>query len=102
MNRKNINLLLKDLHFDKRVADMVEDQKVEFPVELVNNIFVTDTFKLNIKRLVSVLDGYESGLPPVQVKKKSGKYIVVNGRHRVCATILKGGKTVACIERHVE
>ena len=90
-----ISIQLSDLCFDERVADMVEEYGAEFPSSLLNNIFSANTFKLDPKRLVSVMDGYDTGLPPIAVKKViGGKYQVLNGRHRVCATIIKNGDTV--------
>lgn len=87
---------LVDIHFDECIADMVEERKCKFPDNMLNNIYHAGTFKLDGDRLDRILSGYSIGLPPIQVKKEIGKYYVVNGRHRVCATIIKGGDTVAC------
>lgn len=89
---------LSDLMFDERVADMIEKCGKVFPVSLINNIYDAGTFHLDQHRLTHILDGYDIGLPPISVKKTlGGKYEVLNGRHRVCATIIKGGSTVASL-----
>ena len=89
---------LKELLFDEYVADMVDAQYGKsFPDDLLPNIYSTDTFKLDQVRLNRILGGYTIGIPPIDViRQLGGKYQVVNGRHRVCATILKGGTTIAC------
>jgi hypothetical protein len=94
--KKYIMLPLTDLCFDERVADMVEDRMGKFPDNLLNNIYSTGAFKLDTTRLDRILSGYYRGLPPIKVVKDMDKYTVMNGRHRVCATILNGGSTVAC------
>ena len=95
---------LEDLRFDERVADMVEERKGNFPDKLLNNIYSSGSFKLDNSRLDRILEGYSTGLPPIQVVKEMSKYVVMNGRHRVCATILNGGNKVACeiVERIVK
>ena len=87
---------LSDLLFSERVADMVEECKGTFPDSLFGNIFDDGLFKLNKKRLDSVMNGYNTGeLPPISVMQTlGGKYKVLNGRHRVCATILMDGDTI--------
>ena len=98
--KEYMSVSLSNLKFDEKVADMVKAQGAEFPVHLLNNIYVVDTFKLNQTRLDRIIHGYTSGLPPIVVKKELGgdKYILLNGRHRVCATLLIGGSTIPCIE----
>ena len=74
---------------------MVEENNGTFPVQLLKNINADGTFKLDQKRLDNILVGYDTGLPPIKVKKTlGGHFTVLNGRHRVCATILKGGTSV--------
>ena len=63
---------LSNLIFDERVADMVETNGMEFPETLLNNINAMDTFALVKKRLVRILCGYKTGLPPIKVKKQPG------------------------------
>ena len=88
-------LPIDQLIFSERVADMVEANGHKFPDKFLNNIEDDGTFKLNQKRLNSIMVGYNLGLPPVQVKEiLGGKCIVLNGRHRVCATILNGGTII--------
>ena len=92
-----IVISLKDLLFDERVADMVEHNKALFPSHLENNIFATDSFPLNKERLDRIISGYDKSLPPIKVTKGVGnKYIVQNGRHRVCATIMRGDDSIPC------
>ena len=89
---------INKLYFSERVADMVEANGKTFPDNLLNNIVEDGTFKLNQKRLDSILAGYDRGLPPIKVSNTSGsKLFVVNGRHRVCASIMKGAKTIPVI-----
>lgn len=87
---------LTDLRFDERIADMIDERKGVFPDNLLGNLYSTGAFKLNGDRLDSVLKGYSTGLPPIQVKKELGKYCVLNGRHRVCATVLMRGDAIPC------
>lgn len=83
------------LYFDNKVVDMVKINGGIFPEILIGNILTLNTFKLNQERLNSVFSVYETGLPPITVQKTNdGRIIVMNGRHRVCATILKGCESV--------
>ncbi len=91
------SIALGNLRFDEHVADMVEDQGGEFPQDLLNSIYSAGTFKLDQTRLDRVMNGYETGLPPISVKKGMGRYILLNGRHRIVATILNGGTTIPAI-----
>ena len=85
---------IKDLIFSERVADAVEKYQ-EFPEELMNNIHDDGTFALDQKSLNSVMVGYKNGLPPITVEKAlGGKFTVLNGRYRVCATILNGDTSI--------
>jgi hypothetical protein len=95
-HKEYMYITLSNLKFDERVSEMVEKQGVKFPYYLLNNIYNAGTFKLVQTRLDRILEGYEEGLPPVLVKEFGGKYIVLNGRHRICATILRNGNTVPC------
>ena len=96
-NREYMTIYLTDLFFDENVADMVEYQDCKFPTTLLNNIYSTGAFKLNQQRLDSLLSIYKTGLPPISVKKEFGeKYTVINGRHRICATIINGDNTIQC------
>ena len=98
-NTKYIYIRIDNLHFDEYVADMVEKQQKKFPVKLLDNIFYSGGFKLNQDRLDRVLEGYINGieLPPIQVKKEFGKYIVLDGRHRICASIIHDRETIKCV-----
>jgi len=90
-----INMMLRQLLFDERVADMVEENGGEFPPSLLNNLFATESYPLDQERLDRVMAGYDTGLYPISVEKGMGdKYIVQNGRHRVAATILRGDEIV--------
>ena len=87
------------LRFDERVADMVEQQGHIFPPTLLSNIYDAGAYKLDQSRLDRILTGYKSGLPAIIVEKCLGdKFLLLNGRHRTCATILNGGVTIPAIE----
>lgn len=89
------NMMLTELLFDERVADMVEANGGEFPPSLFNNLFAIESYPLEQERLDRVMAGYDTGLPPIRVEKgMGGKYIVQNGRHRITATILRGDEIV--------
>ena len=97
-NQEYVNLKLAQLLFDEKVADMVEKNGKDFPSELLNNLFVNESFHLEQDRLNSVLAVYKTGLPPISVSPGMGnKYIVQNGRHRVAATILNGEEKVPTV-----
>jgi hypothetical protein len=82
-------LSLKNLIIDEHIADIVESNGKFFPDELFNNLSCENTFKLNQTRLDSILLGYYTGLPAISVKLElNGKFQVINGRHRVAATII--------------
>lgn len=90
-----ISMMLRQLLFDERVADMVEKNGGKFPPSLMNNLFATESYPLDQERLDRVMSGYDSGLPPISVEKGMGeKYVVQNGRHRVAATILRGDEII--------
>jgi hypothetical protein len=91
-------LLVSDLLFDEKVADMVEKNGYTFPPKLFNCLYDQNTFHLDQKRLDSVMAGWEIGLPPVSVKENMGKYQVLNGRHRVAAAIMKGVDSIPVTE----
>ena len=97
-NTKKFTIIpLSSLIFDEKVADMVDQNNVTFPNYLMNNISSYPTFKLDQTRLNRVLDGYNIALPAIKVVRTlGGKYSVENGRHRVCATIIKGCDRIAC------
>ena len=81
---------LSEIKFSERVADMIDDNGGTFPDNLLNNIYYDGSFKLDQGRLDSIMGGYYQGLPPISVKKElGGKYLLLNGRHRVCATIIR-------------
>lgn len=97
-NQKYVNLALTQLIFDEKVADMVKKNGKDFPPELLNNLFESDSFHLDQDRLNNLLTGYNTGLPAISVSPGMGnKYIVYNGRHRVTATILNRDKKIPCV-----
>lgn len=98
-NTNNFVLLpITSLLFDERVADMVEENKINFPDSLSRNIYDAGTFKLDQSRLDRILSGYKTGLPPIKVQKTlNGMYKVLNGRHRICAVIINQGNSIPCI-----
>lgn len=94
-SKEYMSVPIEKLLFSERVVDMVEANGGTFPKCLFNNIQDDGTFNLNQKRLDRIMSGYETGLPPIKVQKALGGFLtVLNGRHRVCATILKGGVKV--------
>ena len=89
------------LLFDEKIADMVEANGKEFPSNMVKCLYATDTFPLDQERLDNILEGWKDGeqFPPISVKKQTlDRYQVLNGRHRVCAAILKGDNYLSTIE----
>ena len=102
-NSKEYTIMsIKKLYFPERVAEMVEANKGIFPSYLEDkNIYLDGSFKMDQKRLDSIMERYETGLPAIKVDAKLtfyGLYKVLNGRHRLAATILKGGVNVpVCI-----
>ena len=93
-----IKIHISDLIFDGRSAEMVRENGGIFPESLKENIYNKNMAKLTQKRLDSVLKGYIIGLPPILVVKTvGGKYHVLNGRHRVAATILNGDEYLPAI-----
>lgn len=81
-----ITISISELCFDEKVIDMVEKNGIIFPEYLLNNTYEQDTFPLDQKRLNSLL--HASHIPSISVKK-GRKFIVLNGRHRICAAIIK-------------
>ena len=93
-----ITISIDNLLFDERIADMVEQNGMIFPDSLLSNIYDAGTFHLNQERLIRVLSGYNENLPAVKVSKTlNNKYKVIDGRHRVCAAIMKGDLHVPCV-----
>jgi hypothetical protein len=90
-----IKLSLEDLIIDERIAEMMEQNKKTFPTYLNKNLYDRGTVLLTSNRLERILEGYKTGLPPIEVKPTlGGRYDVLNGRHRVCATIMNGDKYI--------
>jgi hypothetical protein len=99
-NQKNYVILhITSLLFDERIADMVEKNKKNFPDSLSKNIYDAGTFKLSQDRLDRILTaGFDTNIPPINVKKTlNGMYKVIDGRHRICAIIMRGGTTVPSV-----
>ena len=98
---ETIDVPLTHLTFDERIADMVEERNFCFPVALLGNIQDCGSFKLDNERLDRILNNYGSEydepIPPIKIKKGFGTYIVVNGRHRVCAAILNNSTSIQCV-----
>ena len=88
-------LNISNLLFDEKVENMVEENGCLFPTKLLNNIIESNTFKLNQDKLQNVLN--KNNIKPIYVIKGLGeKYIVMNGRHRVCASIMNKCDTIEC------
>lgn len=109
-------LPLEELIIDERIAEMIEKNNQVFPPELNNNLYDYGTVPLNQVRLDNILKGYKSStsstsstssasfsglvpLPPIEIKYNSfnGKYEVLNGRHRICASIMLKNKIIYCL-----
>jgi hypothetical protein len=88
-----IDVSLKDLIFGPAIKLMVVNRSGSFPTELEHCIQYTGAFNLTLWRLVEVQAGYDLGLPAISITEDKR---VINGRHRVAATILRGGKTIPC------
>jgi len=92
-----IDLKLSDIIFDEKVCDMVESLETKLPTYLYNNLVDMNTFSLSDDRFDSVLRGYKEGLPPVRVQKiLGGKYMLIDGRHRMAAVIVLEGDSIPC------
>jgi hypothetical protein len=95
---KVLNLRLTQLIFDERVADMVEELGGVFPDVLLPCIEYRPTYKMSSGRVKEMLD--TKCERPISVKQLcSGKYSVLNGRHRLTTAILqKQGSISAIVE----
>ena len=92
-----VQLKLSCIIFDEKIADMIESLGKKVPDYLCNNLYDMDTFPLSDERFDLVLKGYKEGLPPVKVKKiVGGKYMLIDGRHRMTAVIVSGGDSIPC------
>lgn len=101
-HKEYLSLSLSELLIDEAIVDMVEANGFVFPDKLMKNVF-EGTYKLDQTRLGSVMKGYNIGIPPILVKKAlNGKFTVVNGRHRITATILNRCDIVPSIEIIIE
>jgi hypothetical protein len=88
--KEYIDVLVSELLFDEKIADIIEKNGYNFPYKLFDCLYEQDTFPLDQIRLDSIINGWEKGLPPVSVKKNNmGRYQLLNGRHRVAVTIMK-------------
>jgi len=76
---------------------MIKSLGKKVPDYLRNNLYDMDTFPLSEERFNIVLKGYKPGLPPVKVKKVlGGRYMLIDGRHRMSAVIALGGDSIPC------
>lgn len=98
-NHKGLKFIkLSDIRFDEKIADMVQANNAVFPSKLLNNLYAIDTFALTQERLDHILKGYDTGLPPIYVEESFGsKYTLINGRHRLTATILRRDSIVPSV-----
>ena len=95
VNSQEINI--SKLVFDEKVADMVEKNGCSFPAKLLNNLCELNTFKLDQNKLDAVLTSQNKLRPIHVIEGLGGKYIVMNGRHRVCASIMNNLNTIECL-----
>ncbi len=84
-------LLISNLFFDEKIANMVEKRGQVFPTELLHCLHEQPTFELS----ESKLDNVNGNLPISVVKSFANKYEVKNGRHRICSAILKNKKDIS-------
>ena len=94
-NLKEINI--SNLIFDEKVADMIEKNNCSFPASYLNNLCELNTFKLDQNKLNSILKSEKILYPIFVIKGLGDKYIVMNGRHRVCASIMNNHQTIECL-----
>ena len=89
----NINIC--DLIIDSKIADIIEYLGYTFPIHLKPRLRIVGTFKLSEERLKCVLDGlFNDALPPIKITHDG---IIVDGRHRVAAYIIKKYTTIPAI-----
>jgi hypothetical protein len=97
--KKYTDVLISSIFFDENIRDMVENNGGTFPHKLVCCLYSTNTYPLDQKRLDSVITGWQNGLPPISVKELTpGMFHLLNGRHRVAASILKGVDSIPVSE----
>ena len=90
-NEEYQEIKLSELIIDERVADFFDSEGMPFPSKYEHNLQDCGTFPLDTVRFYSVLSGFYSGLPAIKVVKLSKKcYKIMDGRHRIAATILMG------------
>lgn len=79
---------ISDLQIDDNIQTIIRKRGYIFPESLKNNIeLMTGTFGLNDYRLDSILNGFDSGeLSPIKINRAGG---VIDGRHRLAASIIK-------------
>ena len=83
-------VLIKNLYFDEKIADMIEKKGFIFPPSLINCLVSLDTFPLDESKLTNILNNVNNLDAPISVVKSiCNKYQVINGRHRICARILE-------------
>jgi hypothetical protein len=92
---------IRDLVFDERIADFIENRGKIFPPDLLNSIEERPTFKMSEHKLDNIFELWNEeeqtfeNLPPITVEHLWGnKYNVLNGRHRLCAHIMSAKKTI--------
>jgi hypothetical protein len=92
-----IVLKISKLIIDEHVADMLESLGYVFPEQLLNNLHAFDSYPLSNERIDSIIAGWDK-LAPIDVKKSlNNKYTILNGRHRVCVSLIKEIDTIRCI-----
>lgn len=89
----NIQIIpLSFLVIDENIADIIQMYGGNFPSYLERNLQDMRTFKLSLERLEQIMN--LKNIPPIEVKSCGSLYEVLNGRHRIAATILNGGTSI--------
>ena len=99
---KEMKLKLSELLIPERVLDAVEEVGSLSQLPPLHLFYAARDFPLQRRRLLNVLVGMvkdkrrgTTKVPPISVERvSSGRYRVINGRHRVAAAFLLRRKTI--------
>lgn len=94
--QKNKQLVpLKRLWIDINILNFIQKQGIVFPEELEENVVDLGTFPLQEERLQRVQKMKIKR--PINVVKCRTMYTVLDGRHRLADSIMKGEKEIECL-----
>lgn len=90
-------VLLSDIEIDKRIYEYIKSKGYVFPSYLEGNVVEMKTFTLADWKLASIQEATVE-LPAISVSRSaySGKYLVINGRHRLCFAIMSDKIDINC------